>query len=63
MIDITELFCKVDDFLKEFIPEYEKRLLAEVNIKPSVSSVNLSEIFSIMVNFHFEKYRDFKTYL
>ncbi len=62
MIDITELFCKVDDFLKEFIPEYEKRLLADGNIKPSVSSVNLSEIVSIMVNFHFERYRDFKTY-
>jgi len=34
MIDITELFCKVDDFLKEFMPEYEKSLLVPENQKP-----------------------------
>jgi len=62
MIDITEVFCKVDDFLKEFMPEYERTLLSSKNPRVNKSSMNLSEILTILTNFHVERYRDFKAY-
>ena len=61
-MNIVELYCRVDDFCKEFMPEYEKRLLANGNKLIETDSLNMSEIITIMINFHIEGYRDFKNY-
>lgn len=62
MIDITHLFCIVDDFMKNFMPEYTKKLLSEEFIKIKDSSMNLSEIMTILIYFHYSGYRTFKQF-
>ena len=60
---LTSLFVLVDDFCKEFMPEWEKHLL-ESNLKTRKRSGNLSssEIMTICINFHQSHYRTFKHY-
>lgn len=62
MIDITLLFCKIDDFMQIFMREYKKRLIPEDNARLKNSSMSLSEIMTILIYFHVSRYRDFKTY-
>lgn len=63
MDNLVELFCIVDDFAKEFFPEFEKAQL-EFGLKRSQKSCSLSpsEIMVIMIYFHQLRFRDFKTY-
>jgi len=64
-MDIVEIFCKIDDFCKEFLPEYNKTLLSskELNIKRNKPcNLSLSEIMTIVVYFHASHYRTFKHY-
>ena len=60
---LTTLFVIVDDFCKEFMPEWEKRML-ESNIKKRKRMGNLSpsEIMTICIHFHQSHYRTFKHY-
>jgi hypothetical protein len=44
------------------MPEYEKRLLINGNELIDTGRLNISEIITIMINFHIEGYRDFKNY-
>ena len=55
---LTTLFVLVDDFCKEFMPEWEKRML-ESNIKKRKRMGNLSpsEIMTICIHFHQSHYR------
>lgn len=63
MDNLVELFCIVDDFAKEFFPEFEKAQL-EFGLTRSQKSCSLSpsEIMVIMIYFHRLRFRDFKTY-
>ena len=49
-MNITELFCRVDDFWKEFMPEYEKRLLVNGNKLIDTDRFNINEIITLMIN-------------
>ena len=63
MDNLIELYCVVDEFSKEFFPEFEKVQL-EYGIKKRQSSCSLipSEIMTIMIYFHQLRFRDFKTF-
>ena len=54
-LNITELFCRADDFCKAFMPEYEKRLLVNGNKLIDTDRLNISEIITLMINFHIVK--------
>ena len=54
-LNITELFCRADDFCKEFMPEYEKRLLINGNKLIDTDRLNISEIITLMINFYIVK--------
>lgn len=60
---LTTLFVLVDDFCKDFMPEWEKHLL-ENNVKQRRRGGNLSpsEIMTICIHFHQSHYRTFKHY-
>jgi hypothetical protein len=63
MCKLTELFCIVDDFCKEFIPAFERHLLtAEGKTRQRKSRMHMSEIMSIIIHFHQSGYRTFKDY-
>lgn len=59
--DIVALFCIVDDFCKEFEPEWNKRLIDNRKRKRA-SALSLSEIMTIVIFFHYSGYRTFKKY-
>ena len=57
------LFCIVDEFCKEFYPEWEKTLLIQgVRKRCRPSQISPSEIMTILIYFHMLRFRDFKTY-
>src|SRR3990167_7870111 len=57
------LFCIVDEFCKEFYPEWEKTLLIRgVRKRCRPSQISPSEIMTILIYFHMLRFRDFKTY-
>ncbi len=63
MDNLVELFCIVDDFGKEFFPEFEKAQLEfGLTRKQKPCSLSPSEIMVIMIYFHQLRFRDFKTY-
>jgi len=58
---ITELFCKVDDFCKRFVPLWTRKLLAaRAMVRQRARSLIISEIMTIVILFHRARYRDFK---
>ena len=61
--NLVELYCVVDEFAKEFFPEFEKAQL-ECGMKQRHKECGLSasEIMTIMIYFHQLRFRDFKTY-
>lgn len=63
MDNLLPLFCIVDDFCKNFEPEWNKYLLQN-NIKKRIkpSSLTTSEIMTIVILFHQSCYRNFKTF-
>jgi len=63
MDNLLELYCVVDDFLKDFLPKFEKKLLDLGQKKSRKScSMSLSEIMTIMIYFHQMRFRDFKSF-
>jgi len=61
--NLLGLFCLVDDFCKEFMPEFEKHMLEErPKQRHKDCSLNTSEIMTILIYFHQLRFRDFKTY-
>lgn len=58
---LIELFCNVDDFYREFEPEWNKRFLSLKKRKRS-SRTCLSEVMTIAIYFHQSGYRTFKKY-
>ena len=57
------LFCIVDEFCKEFYPEWEKTLISQgVKRRRRPSKISPSEIMTIFIYFHMLRFRNFKTY-
>ena len=63
MSALTHMFCEIDDFCKQFEPEFERRLLqSKARKRRRASKLSLSEIMTIIVHFHRASYRIFKAY-
>ena len=60
---LINLYCLVDEFCKEFLPPWERQLLAD-NLKKRrrESQLSPSEIMTIYIHFHQSQYRNFKSY-
>src|SRR5436190_15667794 len=62
-MNLLELYCHVDEFVKAFIPEWNKHLFAENKKKRNRESrLSTSEIITILIHFHQSHYRNFKAY-
>ena len=60
---LTEIFCEVDDFCKDFELYWHKRLIAAGQVKRiKKSTLSMSEIITIIILFHLSGYRTFKYY-
>ncbi len=44
---ITEIFCSIDDFCKEFIPLFEQRLIGKGKKSNRSSKLSLSEVMDL----------------
>jgi hypothetical protein len=63
MVDLTELFCSIDDFWKNFEPQWKERWVAKGKGEPKrESGLSLSEVMTLVVLFHIVGYRNFKTF-
>lgn len=58
---ITEIFCKVDDFCKEFIPVWEKAMISTKK-RNRKFTMSVSEVMTIQILFHLSGYREFKSF-
>ncbi len=61
-MNLTQLFCDIDDFCQDFIPEWQQRLISdEKAIKRKRSHrMSYSEIITIWIFYHQSGYRTFK---
>jgi hypothetical protein len=60
---LTELFCDIDDFCQQFIPDWERQQLAsQERQRRREGMLGLSEMMTILVYFHPSSYRCFKHY-
>ena len=59
---VTEIFCSIDDFCLEFVPFWQKSLISNGKKRIRSSKMNLSEVMTIQVLFHFSGYRTFKEF-
>ena len=60
---LTELFIKVDDFCKTFMPDWQRFLLESGQKKRlRKNRLSTSEIITIAIHFHQSNYRNFKSY-
>jgi hypothetical protein len=62
MIDITELFCKSDDFYQEFWPQFQRHLLTSGVERQRSGQMSVSEMLTIMVFFHHSGFQTFKRF-
>ena len=63
MSQLVVMFCDIDDFCKTFEPLYHQRLIASGRKhRRRQGALSLSEIMTILVNFHRSHYRNFKAY-
>lgn len=62
-MDIVTLFCRIDDFCRQFEPVFKQKLLAEKPKKRRrAEKMSLSEVMTLIVYFHASGYRNFKQY-
>jgi hypothetical protein len=66
---LVSIFCDVDDFCKEFEPEWQKilvedqsRLIGDKKRRNRKTELHISEAITIVVMFHKTRYRTFKDY-
>lgn len=62
MDKITEIFCSIDDFCKEFVPFWQKNLISNGKKRIRSSKMSLSEVMTIQVLFHLSGYKTFKEF-
>src|SRR5512144_1798560 len=62
-MSLDELFCDVDDFCRQFLPDWHRQQL-QYGERKRLRSCRwvLSEIMTILIHFHQSHYRDFKAY-
>ena len=60
MMDLTEIFCKADDFFKEFEPKFKEHLIQDGRKRNRFPEMSISEMMTIMIIFHQSGYRNFK---
>jgi hypothetical protein len=57
------LFCIVDDFCNDFLPQWNKQMLScGLKKRDRKHQLSVSEIMTIYIHFHQSHYRDFKNY-
>lgn len=62
-MNLTELYCHVDDFWKGYAPQYQQQQLSSgVRQRQRAGQLAESEIMTIMIHFHQAHYRHFKAY-
>ncbi|WP_420801004.1 hypothetical protein [Piscirickettsia salmonis] len=62
-LTLISLFCVIDDFCQELLPQWNAILLEDTNKKRNKpSQMSTSEIMTIMIYFHKSNYRNFKMY-
>lgn len=62
-MSLLDLFCHVDDFWQVFAPHWSKhQLQSGVKQRQRTRQLCESEIMTILIHFHQQRYRDFKTY-
>jgi hypothetical protein len=60
MKNLTELFCSIDDFWKEFENYWKNKQLSYKKPRGPSSSISISEIMTLMILFHQSNFRTFK---
>jgi hypothetical protein len=61
-MSLLELYCHIDDFWQEFEPKWHETLLTDSSQRRRRGVMSMSEMMTIVVHFHQQRYRDFKTY-
>ncbi|MBK8534090.1 MAG: IS982 family transposase [Candidatus Competibacteraceae bacterium] len=62
-MNLDDLFCDVDDFCRLFLPTWHRQLLTRGQRKRQrLSRLTLSEIMTILIDFHQSQYRNFKAF-
>jgi hypothetical protein len=62
-LQLSAMFCDIDDFCKAFVPVYHQHLLPTgQRHRVRQPALGLSEIMTILVYFHWSHYRTFKHY-
>jgi hypothetical protein len=59
---VTEIFCVIDDFCIDFVPNFQSFLIGVHKERNKPSKLSLSEVMTIQVLFHISGYRNFKTF-
>lgn len=63
MFSLEALFCQVDDFCQQFEPQWQQHLLRSgAKQRQRERGLGTSEIMTILVAFHRQGYRNFKTF-
>jgi len=56
-------FCLFDDCCKDFFPKYQSYLISNDKIlRKRNTSLTMAEVMTLVVEFHYSKYRDFKAF-
>ncbi len=62
-MDISTVFCKIDDFCRRFEPRFNQMLLADGNRRRNKpGAMALSEVMTILVMFHLSGHRNLKAF-
>ena len=62
-MDITEIFCFIDDFCKYFEPIWKKKLLEDGKVRRNRKGLmSLSEIMTILILYHQSRMKTFKDF-
>ena len=62
-MDLTKIFCEIDDFCQDWLTTFSSTLFpAHGNNLPKYCRMSLSEVMTIAIHFHQSKYRTFKDY-
>jgi hypothetical protein len=63
-MSLVELFCLVDDFCREFEPQWEQFMLKHnLRQRRRRARLSLSEVMTLVIHFHQSGYRNFKAFL
>ena len=62
MLSVEELYCRVDDFVIEMKKQINEQQVGQPENRGRPRKMSLSEVMTILIMFHTEGYRDFKTF-